>query len=193
MAGQIYARAVFCLVSAGKRVLDLRFLRASLLTFVVGLGATACSPALNWRNVTLGDLALSLPCKPDHAQRKVPMDGQELAMEMVGCEADGALFAVSRVGVPASLPADQLQALWQKAALQQMRAEDRLDVAPLAVRPRSVALRVLSVLGQSADGQPVQARLAWVAAGTDIYHFAVYAARITPEMAEPFFDGVKPP
>lgn len=158
---------------------------------LVSLGLTACSPALNWRSAALGELSLTLPCKPDRAQRTVPLGGQSLDMEMVGCEADGALFAVSRVGVPPGGDAEQLQAQWQAASLLQMQALGSPVLAPLSTSAQALPLRGLAASGRAGDGRAVQARLAWVAAGTDIYHFAVYAARITPEMAEPFFEGVK--
>ncbi len=158
---------------------------------VILLGLGACSPALNWRSVALGELALTLPCKPDRAQRTVPLGSQNLDMEMVGCEADGALFAVSRVGVPLGGDAEQLQAWWQAASLQQMKAQGSPVLTPLSSSAQALALRGMTASGQAADGHAVQARLAWVAAGADVYHFAVYAARITPEMAEPFFEGVK--
>lgn len=162
-----------------------------VLIGLVLLGLGACSPALNWRNVSLGELALTLPCKPDRAQRTVPLGAQNLDMEMVGCEADGALFAVSRVGLPPGGDSEQLRAQWQAASLLQMKAQGRPILAPLSTNAQALPLRGLTASGQAADGRAVQARLAWADAGTDVYHFAVYAARITPEMADPFFDGVK--
>lgn len=161
------------------------------LSTLISLGLAACSPALNWRNAALGELSFTLPCKPDRAQRAVPLGGQSLDMEMVGCEADGALFAVSRVGVPPGTDAEQLQAQWQAASLLQMKAQGSPFLAPLNASAQALPLRGLTASGKAGDGQVVQARLAWVAAGTGVYHFAVYAARIAPEMVEPFFDGVK--
>ncbi len=161
------------------------------VSMLASLGLAACSPALNWRGVALGELALMLPCKPDRAQRTVPLGGHKLDMEMVGCQADGALFAVSRVGIPPGGDAEQLQAQWQAASLLQLKVQASPVLAPLRTNIQALPLRGLTASGQAGDGQAVQARLAWVAAGTDVYHFAVYAARITPEMAEPFFDGVK--
>jgi hypothetical protein len=158
---------------------------------LISLGLAACSPALNWRSVALGELALTLPCKPDRAQRTVALGGQSMDMEMVGCEADGALFAVSRLAVPSGGDADRIQAQWQAASLLQMKAQGSPVVAPLSTSAQALPLRGLVASGKAGDGRAVQARLAWVAAGTDVYHFAVYAARITPEMAEPFFEGVK--
>ena len=72
----------------------------------------ACTPALNWRTVQLGQLHTILPCKPDTATRPVPLAGQTVSMEMAGCEAAGALFTISRVRA-----ADPPQAVAWMAAL----------------------------------------------------------------------------
>ena len=161
------------------------------LSVLVSLGVAACSPALNWRSVGLGELALTLPCKPDRAQRTVTLEGQSLDMEMVGCQADGALFAVSRVMVPPGSDAEQLQTQWQAASLVQMQAQGSPVLAPLSANPQALPLRGLTASGQTRDGKVVQARLAWVAAGSEVYHLAVYAPRMTPEIADPFFEGAK--
>jgi hypothetical protein len=39
----------------------------------------------------------------------------------------------------------------------------------------------------------VQAKLAWVGVGGDLLHLAVYAPRLTPELTEAFFDGIRAP
>lgn len=169
--------------------------RALLATAVVlGLGLAACSPALNWRSVALGDGTVSLPCKPDRAQRTVALGASPTPMEMVGCEADGALFAVSRVALASAADASRVQAQWQAASLLQMRSQSE-PTANEASRAgsKALSLRVLSAVGQRGDGQPVQARLAWVVVGHDLFHLAVYAPVIAPDMSEPFFDGVTPP
>ena len=57
----------------------------------------ACTPALNWRQVQLQDLKARLPCKADTATRPVPLAATPLDLQMMGCEADGALFAISYV------------------------------------------------------------------------------------------------
>jgi hypothetical protein len=191
MTRLIRAGAEVCPVSVPVKAQITRYGSLFAVAMALGLGLGGCSPALNWRDVTLGNIALTLPCKPDHAQRKVSLGGESLEMDMVGCEADGALFAVSRLGLPKALSADQLQAHWQTATLQQMKAQGDPVLAPAGTRANALALRKLNASGQATDGRAIQARLAWVAAGPDVYHFAVYAARITPEMAEPFFDGAK--
>ena len=163
------------------------------LTVGAALCLAGCSPALNWRTVPLGDATVTLPCKPDRAQRTVQFGGQALAMEMVGCEADGAMFAVSRVRLPPELNADQVRSLWQAASLQQMKGQASSAMPAASVRAQALRLNTIDAAGQGGDGRPLKARLAWVARGADLLHLAVYAPRITPEMVEPFFDGIQSP
>jgi hypothetical protein len=112
-------------------------------------------------------------------------------MEMVGCEADGALFAVSRV--PDGVAPGVLQAQWQSATLQQMRAQAAPELEAHVAGSKSLPVRVWEAQGRQADGQAVQAKLAWVGVGGDLLHLAVYAPRLTPELTEAFFDGIRAP
>jgi len=163
------------------------------LTVAVALCSAGCSPALNWRTVPLGDATVTLPCQPDRAQRTVQFGGQALAMEMVGCEADGAMFAVSRVRLPPELNADQVRLLWQAASLQQMKGQANAAIPAASVSAQVLGLNTIDAAGQGGNGRPLKARLAWAARGSDLLHLAVYAPRITPEMAEPFFFGIQSP
>jgi len=169
----------------------LQSIRISLLVAVAVL--LACNPVLNWRRVPLGDMAVTLPCKPDHTQRIVQWAGQSLEMEMVGCEADGALFAASRIHLPAGTDSSQLQAQWKTASLQQMKSLGEPTPEPTMSRSRTVVMEQIAASGQGSDGKALQARLAWTLSGANLYHLAIYAARVSPEMAEPFFDGINPP
>jgi len=111
---------------------------------------------------------------------------------MVGCEADGALFAASRIHLSPGADPSQLQAQWQAASLQQMKAQGDPKIDPPNTHARTLAMQQLTASGQSRDGKALQARLAWVVSGADLYHLAVYATRVSPEVAEPFFDGINP-
>lgn len=152
----------------------------------------ACSPALNWRHVPLGDMAVTLPCKPDRTQRTVQWGDKSLEIEMVGCEAGGALFAASRVHLPPGADASQLQGQWQAASLQQMNARGEPTLESQPTSTRSIAMQQLTASGRGRDGKVLQARLAWATSGAEMYHLAVYAAQVSSEMAEPFFDGINP-
>jgi hypothetical protein len=161
------------------------------------LAVVACSPALNWRQAPLGGLTFSLPCKPDKAERAVPLAGRTLPLAMQGCEAGGALFAISRaqVGDATAVPA-VLQA-WRVSALAALRAEpgaDRNVEAPsYAGLPGLASAQWLQVSGQRPHGGAVQAQLGWLVLGSDIYHLAVYADRLDADMTEPFFTDISTP
>lgn len=166
----------------------------------------ACTPALNWREIHLDRLSALLPCKPDHAQRRVRLGSTDLSLEMAGCEAGDALFAISHVRAADSQQVTAIQAQWQQAALTTLQATSvrtetfKLDQpAHNLVQARDAAsgplpdggLELLAADGRRADGNPVQARLAWFAQGADIFHVAVYGAALSSETSQMLFSGLK--
>ena len=155
----------------------------------------ACSPSLNWRSVRSDAHALQmlLPCKPDQASREVDMAGAHLLLDMQGCDAAGATFAVSHVRLADAQQVAATLAGWQAATLAHLHA------APPQLQPFSLAgawstVR-WAVTGQRADGQPVRAQALWFAhagpAGVDLFHAVVYADKMDPAAAETFFTGLK--
>ncbi|BEU94782.1 hypothetical protein ACDW_04870 [Acidovorax sp. DW039] len=83
-----------------------------------------CSPALNWRTVAVPEavLQIALPCKPETATRTVDLAGAPQALSMLGCEADGATFAVSHVRLADPSTAGLALAHWQAATLARLGA-----------------------------------------------------------------------
>lgn len=163
-------------------------------TLLVVLALSACSPTLNWREVHLNRLTALLPCKPDQAQRVVRLAGQELALEMAGCEAAGGLFAISHLRVNAISQVPEVLAAWRAGTLGNMQSTAvtaqpwRAVAGAVAFAPPPV---LLEVTGQRADGSPLQAQLAWVVDGADVFHIAAYATRLTPDMTETLFSEPK--
>ena len=158
---------------------------ACVLLLCMLLGA--CSPALNWRNVTLHGVQATLPCKPDQAERTVPLAGLDLSLAMVGCEADGGLYAVSHIRLAQGAQGQAVIEAWRAQALQGMRATQAPLVTPVPVLGARPALMVYQASGINPRGQAVQARWTWVQRDQDIYHWALYAPVIHTEMDEPFF------
>ena len=169
-------------------------------------GATAllllagCSPALNWRNVPLPDAALTitLPCKPDRATRQVELAGAPVELSMVGCDADGATFAVSHVTL--SDPSQLGDALthWRAAVLAVLGKEayaTAVDTpyAPPGVLPVPQSVRT-TVQGQRVDGSAVAAQGVWFARAVGpqvrLYHAVVYTPKPRPDVADQFFAGL---
>ncbi len=146
----------------------------------------ACSPALNWREVALGHMTALLPCKPDQAQRSMRLGQQDVVLEMAGCEAAGALFAMSHVQAQDSAHAAAVLADWRVASLRNLGATTATELPAPPGRGNAPSL-MLQAQGSGSAGPPMQARLAWWRVGNDLYHLAVYAPRLTPEMTETFF------
>ncbi len=157
------------------------------------LAAAACSPSLNWRNATLDGLRFSLPCKPDTAERPVVLDGHSLSMAMAGCQADGALFAVSRIALPPGTEAAPLLLQWRQATLARMQAGPATERTLPASAQGSPAMVIYAASGRNPQGEPVQAQLVWLQSGTTLFHLALYASRISAEMQEPFLSAVQLP
>lgn len=154
------------------------------------LGLAACSPSLNWRTVPVEQLAALLPCKPDHAERMVDLGGTQRALAMWGCEADGALFAVSHLRAEVPANPEQVITAWQLAALRHMPGvtSQTLPFQGPALAGQTPSLgAMVRASGKRADGQIVQAQLAWFSRGADVYHLAVYAPALAPAMTETFF------
>ncbi|MBP9954797.1 MAG: hypothetical protein KBF22_10020, partial [Ottowia sp.] len=168
----------------------------------VALAAAACTPSLNWREVRLAPttaVAL-LPCKPDRAERSVPLGGEPTTLAVSGCEAGGATFALMAAKVPAGRAPDELLAGWQQATLANMRVSGtpaRQPFHPPKGLPLAHAQRVVAQ-GQQADGRSVTAQAVWTArtagdGGTELVHAVMYAERPQPAVADAFFEGIKWP
>jgi hypothetical protein len=166
-----------------------------LLVVPIVLCIAACNPALNWREVRLQRLVATLPCKPDHAQRTVQLASQEVAMDMLGCEADGALFAISHVRLDRDARTDAARADWRQQALATMRAasvqELPFRLTPPAPAGGAPSAHLLAAQGQRPDGGAVAARLLWLDSGPDLFHVAVYANPLSEERVEMLFSGLR--
>lgn len=153
-----------------------------------------CGPALNWRNVRMEGtpLQLLLPCKPDQAQREVPMAGQTVTLSMRGCDAGGATFAVSHVLVADTVQAATVLAFWKAAVLAHLHAVD-VKEAPFAVPGGWQSAQSVRVQadGKRADGTSLALQAAWFArvdaAGVHLFHAVMLSPRPMPEAADTFF------
>lgn len=169
-----------------------RFLLASLL--LAGLGLTGCSPTFNWREVRVEPTALKamLPCRPDKASRRVPMAGRQVELEVLGCEAGGATFAVMFADIGDPSRAGEALTQWKIATLGNLRsssAQERAFLPPGAQGLRQSQLVVAS--GQRADGSKVDSQAAYFARGSQVFQAVIYADGLTPQMSVNFFSELK--
>lgn len=152
----------------------------------------------------LGQVTVLLPCKPDRAQRIVNLGPIQTSMQMAGCEATGVLFAVSHVRLADPSQVAGAQSAWQKASLSSMRSETvqrrsiKRSQALAALQQRRTGspstdalLDVLNVQGHNTDGTQLQAHLAWLADGADLYHVAVYGVRLESDTVDLLFSELK--
>jgi hypothetical protein len=113
---------------------------------------------------------------------------------MSGCEAGGALYAISHVRIQAPEQAIAAQAAWRSAALANMQA-GAVQSRPIKMGKPSASgvslLDLLSVQGTQPDGKPVQARLAWIVAGNHVYHVAVYGPQLNDERLDTLFTDLQ--
>lgn len=170
------------------------------------LATAACSPALNWREVPLEGLVALLPCKPDHAERPVQLGSQNTVLQMSGCEAGGALYAISHVHIADAEQVVATQAVWRQSTFDNLQAiRVQTQSLPLAkLVPGKAQVRVTGSAaaadgafnlekldGKRPDGTAVQAQLVWLTKGQDIYHVAVYGAKLDTETSELLFSQLR--
>ena len=167
-----------------------------LTLLTAALVLAACSPAFNWREVRPDDtrLSLLLPCKPDKAQKVVPLGGKPTTLSMLGCDAGGVTFAIAVADLGDAARAGPVLAGWQSVTLANMKAAaGTAKSMPLKVAgasPEPAAIRV-SATGQRADGTVVHGQAAYFASGTQVFQAVMYAPAIEPEAAETFFASLK--
>jgi hypothetical protein len=149
---------------------------------LLGIALGACTPALNWREVQLGQLRSLLPCKPDTAMRPVTLADIKVNLEVAGCEAGDALFAVSRIQAGDAAQAPQLMAAWRQASLAQIQMR---AVHPVADSGDASSSFDLLADGNRTDGSALQARFKWLQRGNEVYQLAVYATHLLPEQTQP--------
>lgn len=157
------------------------------------LALTACSPELNWRDVRAEPAALTalLPCKPDRGARVVPLAGRDTTLNMLGCDAGGATFAVAFADTTDSAQASAALTQWRAATLANMRAGAPVE-QPFTVAGGVTAVRVVAA-GSRADGKPVLSQALYFSQGPRVYQAVIYADKLTAEMAETFFSGLRLP
>lgn len=159
---------------------------------MLAVALSACSPGLDWRTVEIDGMRTVLPCKPDRASRALMLAAVPVTMSMAGCEAQGALFAISRVAVPVGADPATLEDGWRAAALLQMQASQSQAQTPQQ-KPQSPPMRLLLASGRRPDGSPVQASLAWVVDKGAVFHLAVYAKALDPALTEPLLRDLQWP
>lgn len=171
-------------------------------TWVLALASlAACSPVFNWREVPLGGDGVTalLPCKPDRATRTLTLGGDQVELEMAGCQAGGATFALARTPVADLAQARARLAAWRAATRAQWDGatiDEQAASLPRALEaPAPVALRARDPSGQRGSAQ---GRMLWFVHAAKNGRLAVYQATVLGEPASAeasttFFEGIHLP
>lgn len=189
-----------------RQILRQRSFRALILG-AFGIAAscllTACNPALNWRNVPVekAHLTVSLPCKPDQGSKTVQLGSERVELSMIGCEAKGALFAMSwmELGDPSRI--SSVLALWHDAVRAQLQLPAQPSGTPPEERafsrkgglglPQSVRMQTT---GRKPDGSSVQVDAVWFAringGKAQLVHAVVYSDKRDDAMADSFLESI---
>ena len=166
------------------------FQPAAIGAAVVVCLLAACNPTFNWRDVRPDEtpLGLLLPCKPDKAEKIVPLGGRPTPLRMLGCDAGGATFAVAVADVADAARAAEVLTQWQGLTLANMKAGTP-QVTPLALKGAAAlpAPVLVKAQGRRADGTAVSGQAAYFAQGTQVFQVVVYADKLAPDVAETYF------
>ena len=165
------------------------FRAAAVVAAAVVCLLAGCNPTFNWRNVRPDEtrLALLLPCKPDQAEKVVPLGGRPTSLRMLGCEAGGVTFAVAVADLGDSSRASDVLRQWQALTLANMKAGVP-QVTPLVLKGAapSPAPVLVKAQGQRADGTAVSGQAAYFLQGTQVFQVVVYADKLAPDVAEAY-------
>jgi len=174
----------------------------ALVAVLMTLGA--CTPTFNWREVPLTDsgLVALLPCKPDRATRALPLGADSVQVEMAGCEAGGATFAIAHAGAADAGQAEAWLKAWRTATrtqLAEMELEETAATLPrAATSPAPLQLEARG--GGSSDGvrRGTPARVLWFAqrersGGVSLYQATVLGQPSSSEAIPAFFEGLRLP
>lgn len=161
---------------------------------------SACSPTFNWREVPIGDdgLVALLPCKPDRATRQLPLGTESVAVDMTGCEAGGATFAVAHATASSATQAEGWMRAWRAATRAQLADAPVVEAAAAlpraAISPPPARLDTQSA---NTSGQPAPTHVLWFAqqrAGrVSIYQATVLGQPSSAEALPTFFEGLRLP
>jgi hypothetical protein len=163
-----------------------------MVAFILAL--IACSPALNWRDVRPEGTRLSmlLPCKPDKAEKQVPLGGRPTALRMLGCDADGLTFAISAADLGDASQAPAVLLAWQQVTLTNMKAAKADTIKPLKLIGATGGQAVwVQATGLRTDGTPVLGHAAYFAHGATVFQAVIYGADIKTDVAQTYFSGMK--
>ena len=163
--------------------------------------SAACSPTFNWREVPIGDAGVValLPCKPDRATRDLPLGTASIPVDMAGCKAGGATFAVAHARAESAEQAELWLRAWHAATRSQLTDVPVVESpAVLARAASSPAPARLDTQGADTAAHAAAAHVLWFAhhrpdGSASIYQATVSGSPSSTEAIATFFEGFRIP
>ena len=161
---------------------------------LAGMAGTACSPAVDWREMRppgLG-LTMTMPCRPATQVRSVSLADRAVDMTLYACREAGVTYSVGSfdVGDPALVGA-MLIALVKAAQVNvQGHAESDEPARVPGMTPHSAA-RQIQISGRLPDGRVVREWLLVFARGTRVYQAIALGGPSDAALAQQFGLGLK--
>ena len=133
-----------------------------------------------------------LPCKPEKGSRTVPMAGRQVNLDALSCSTGGATFAVLTADIEDAARAGEVLAQWNTATLANLHSASAQESAfqPAGARKLPQSVQV-AASGRRADGSKVESHAAYFARGSHVFQAVIYTDQLKPEVAEPFFSGLR--
>lgn len=142
-----------------------------------------------------------MPCKPETAERSVPMFGPDrpaVPLTLWSCETQGARFALALAPAPTEVAPEQVLQQWQRAAWSAVRQSPvEGQTAPpgweARVEPFAGVAGAWQAWGPGLDhrGAVLQTHMAWAVQRGWVVQAAVYSTRSEPEVVDTFLRGVR--
>lgn len=159
----------------------------------------ACSPTFNWREVPIAEsgLVALLPCKPDRANRALPLGAESVQVDMTGCETGGATFAIAHAAANSPVQAEAWVNAWRAATRSQL-AEAQVTEAPATLPRATAAPAPLRLDAQPSTQGAAPVQVLWFAQSQKDGTVALYQATVlgrpsSPEAAKTFFESLHLP
>lgn len=159
----------------------------------------ACTPTFNWRDVRIADkgLVALLPCKADRATRVLPLGVESVEVEMAGCAAGGATFAVAHAAAADVAQAEAWLRAWRAATRAQLAdaqvAESAGAVSRALATPAPWQLETHADTAKAA----ISTRVLWfaqrTASGVSLYQATMLGKPSSPEVFTTFLEGLRLP
>ncbi|MEJ8811438.1 hypothetical protein WKW77_10205 [Variovorax ureilyticus] len=157
----------------------------------------ACSPTFNWREVPVGDAGVIalLPCKPERATRDLPLGTESIPVEMAGCKAGGAIFAVAHARAQSAEQAELWLRAWHAATRSQLGDVPVVESPVVLARAASSpAPARLDTGGNDPAAGAAATHVLWFAhrrldGGASVYQATVSGVPSSTDAVGTFFEG----